>query len=89
MYLGRLCVVPQRLHIQADRKTLVGNGNVNQRRSQDAIDHRVGLVERSCLAGEPVEKLLVLVERSEGRPLTPQNVDIAGEPDRRVFRNLV
>ena len=89
MSLGSLHIVAQSLDVQADREALVRNGNVNQRGSQNAVEHRIRMVERSRLTREPVEKLLVLVERSECRPLAPENVDIAREAYRGVLRNLV
>jgi len=79
----------QRLDVQADRKTLVWNSNVDECGPQHTVEHRVRMVKRRCLAREPVEKLLVLVKRGEGRPLTPQDIDIAREPRRSVLRNLV
>ncbi len=89
MFLGGLQVVAERLDVQADGEALMRSGDVNHRWPQDAVEHRIRVVERSCLAREPMEKLLVLVERGEGRSLAPQNVDVAGETCRSVLRNLV
>src|SRR5579871_1223594 len=79
----------QRLNVQADCEAFVRSSNVDERGAQHTVEHRVRMVKRRSLTREPVQQLFMLVERGEGRALTPQNIDIAGEPLRGVFRNLV
>lgn len=79
----------QRFDVQADGEALVRNGDVDKCGAQDAVEDGIGVIERSGLTREPVEKLLVLVERGKRRALAPENVDVAAEAGRGVLGNLV
>jgi hypothetical protein len=85
--LSRMRIMPQRLHVQADRKALLRPRQVNQRRPQHTIEHRIRMIQRLRQPAQTMQQLLMLVQRSKDRTLPPNNIDIALETSRRLLRN--
>jgi len=74
-------IVAEGLDIETQRKAFLRAGKIDQRWPKHAVEHGEGLVQRSSVPSKAMQKLLVLVERSEDRALAPQDVDIADEAE--------
>ncbi len=67
------------LQVQGSGEAFLRACEVEERGAQDGFEGGVGVVERGGEAGEPLQALLLLVERDEDRALAPKEVDVAGE----------
>ena len=83
MFRG-LGIVTNGLHVQADGETLLRTGEIDECRTDDAVEHGIGLIERRGVAGQTMHPLLHLVVGGEERSLAPEDVDVAAEACRGV-----
>ena len=70
--------------VQAHREALLRPRKIDHRGSKDAVEHRIGMFQRSSEPGETVQHLLLQMKRGEERALAPQNVDVAAKSGRCV-----
>ena len=65
------------LDIEGEGEAFLGAGKVEERRTDHALEHDEGVVQRLGAAGEPVNEVLVLVEGGEYGAVAPKEVDVA------------
>ncbi|MCU1320635.1 MAG: hypothetical protein JWM43_284 [Acidobacteriaceae bacterium] len=84
MLRSRIRIRPNRLDVKSDAETLLRTSQIDQRRPNHAVQHGMRMIERCSTPGQPMQELLVLMERRKQRPLSQQKIDIAGESRERI-----
>ena len=75
-------VVSQSLDIEAYREAFLRAGQVDHCRTDDAVEHGEGMMERLGVASEAAQELLLKVKRGEERTFAAEEIDVAAEARR-------